>query len=171
MADRKRLTRRSLLQQSALAGAGLVAATAIPSRGFAQSAATGIITSDKMRPTMPYGVQTGDLLGDRAVLWSRANKPARMMVELSSKESFADSWQLRGPAALESGDYTAKMDLTSLPAGQKIHYKVTMVDLADHKIVSEPYAGSFWTRPAARRDVRFVWSGDTAGQGWGINLD
>jgi alkaline phosphatase D len=29
--------------------------------------------------------------------------------------------------------------------------------------------GSFWTPPAARRDVRFVWSGDTAGQGWGIN--
>ena len=27
------------------------------------------------------------------------------------------------------------------------------------------------TPPAGRRNVRFVWSGDTAGQGWGINPD
>ena len=171
MAKRKLLTRRSLLQNSAIAGTGLAAASVIPSRGFAQSAATGIITSDSARPTLPYGVQTGDLTGDRAVIWSRANKPARMMVELSTKESFADSWTVRGPAAIESGDYTAKMDLTGLPAGQKIHYKVTMVNLADHKVVSEPYAGSLWTPPAAKQNIRFVWSGDTAGQGWGINLD
>jgi alkaline phosphatase D len=46
-----------------------------------------------------------------------------------------------------------------------------MVDLADHKVVSKPTAGSFWTPPAAKQDIRFVWSGDTAGQGWGINPD
>jgi len=32
-------------------------------------------------------------------------------------------------------------------------------------------AGHFRTAPSTRRDVRFVWSGDTAGQGWGINED
>ena len=31
-------------------------------------------------------------------------------------------------------------------------------------------AGHFRTPPAKRRDVRFLWSGDTAGQGWGIDL-
>ena len=171
MARQKILTRRSLLQNSAIAGVGIAASSVIPTRGFAQGAATGIITSDSTRPTLPYGVQTGDLSGDRAILWARANKPARMMVELSTKESFADSWTLRGPGALEGSDYTAKIDLTDLPAGQRVHYKVTMVDLADHKVVSEPTVGSLWTPPAAKQNIRFVWSGDTAGQGWGINLD
>ena len=171
MAHRKILTRRSLLQNTAIASAGIAASSVIPSRGFSQSAATGIITSDGQRPTLPYGVQTGDLIGDRSILWARANKPARMMVELSTKESFSDSWTLRGPGALEGSDYTAKIDLTDLPAGQKVHYKVTMVDLNDHKVMSEPYAGSLWTPPAAKQNIRFVWSGDTAGQGWGINFD
>ena len=31
--------------------------------------------------------------------------------------------------------------------------------------------GSFVTPPAERRDMRFVWSADTVGQGWGINPD
>ena len=31
--------------------------------------------------------------------------------------------------------------------------------------------GRFRTAPADRRDVSFVWGGDVAGQGWGINPD
>jgi alkaline phosphatase D len=165
------LTRRSLLRQSALAGGGLMAAQMIPARGFAAGAATGIITSDAARPTLSYGVQTGDLQGDRAILWARASRPSRLMLELSTTERFADSWQIRGPAALEASDYAAKLDLEGLPSGQKVHYRATMVDLADHRIKSEPFAGSFWTPPAAKRDIRFVWTGDTVGQGWGIDLD
>jgi alkaline phosphatase D len=46
-----------------------------------------------------------------------------------------------------------------------------MVDLGDLETASEPVIGSFATPPAARRDIRFVWSADTAGQGWGINPD
>ena len=171
MADRKLLTRRSLLQRSALVGCGFLTSSILPVRAFAANAATGIITGDGQRPTLPYGVQTGDLAGNRAILWARANRPARMMVELSTTESFARRWALRGPAALEATDYAAKMDLADLPLGQKMHYRVTMVDLNDHKLVSEPTAGSFWTPPGTKQDIRFVWSGDTAGQGWGINLD
>lgn len=35
---------------------------------------------------------------------------------------------------------------------------------------SEPVIGRFRTPPAKRRDIRFIWGGDTAGQGWGIDL-
>jgi len=119
MADRKLITRRSLLLNSALTGSALIAGSAFPGRGFAQSAATGIITSDSQRPTLPYGVQTGDLRGDRAILWARANKPARMMVELSTTESFSNRWQLRSPAALEATDYATKIDLSGLPLGRR----------------------------------------------------
>jgi alkaline phosphatase D len=124
-----------------------------------------------MRPQLPYGVQAGDLSGNQAIVWARADRPARMMVEWATTESFSYPHLVRGPAALEDSDFTARIDLTGLPGGERVFYRVVMIDLADHKLASEPAVGSFWTPPAARRDVRFVWSGDTAGQGWGINPD
>ena len=60
------LNRRSLLRRSALAGGSLVAGTLLPARAFSQGAAPAVITSEKMRPTLPSGVQIGDLLGDRS---------------------------------------------------------------------------------------------------------
>jgi alkaline phosphatase D len=166
---RYRLSRRALLCRSALAGGGLIAAGGLVGRAFAQQSAPAVITSERMRPSLPYGVQTGDLAGDRAILWARADRPARMLVEWATTEAFEDARLISGPAALEDSDFTAKMDLADLPLGQRVFYRVAMVDLADHKLVSEPAVGSFWTPPGAKRDVRFVWSGDTAGQGWGIN--
>jgi alkaline phosphatase D len=163
------LSRRALLRHAAQAGGGLVASTMLPARAFSQAAAPAVITSERMRPSLPYGVQTGDLAGDRAILWARADRPARLMGEGATTESLTDAKTLRGPAALEEADFTAKLELAGLPPGQRIHYRVTMVDLADRKLVSEPVAGSFWTPPAARQTIRFVWSADTAGQGWGIN--
>jgi alkaline phosphatase D len=164
------MTRRALLRRSALAGVGLAAGLA-PMRAFAQQRAPATITSDRMRPQLPYGVQTGDLSGDRAILWARADRPARMMVEWATSDSFADATSLVGPAALDETDFTAKIDVAGLPLGQQIVYRVTMVDLADAKLMSEPVTGSFRTPPAARRPIRLVWSGDVAGQGWGINPD
>ena len=62
------VSRRRLLHTVTLAGAGLVAGR----RGLAQTT----IVSESERITAPYGVQVGDLSGGRAVLWSRASKPA-----------------------------------------------------------------------------------------------
>jgi alkaline phosphatase D len=52
-----------------------------------------------------------------------------------------------------------------------VFYRVTFQDLGDLVTMGEPVTGSFLTPPAGRRNIRFVWSGDTAGQGWGINPD
>jgi alkaline phosphatase D len=161
------LTRRGLIRKGALLGGAMAAGG--PLRAFAQAPA--VVTSDKARPRLPYGVQAGDVAGDRAVLWSRADRPARMLVELSTTESFARSWRIMGPAALEDTDHTAKLDVAGLPPGQRVFYRVTFQDLGDLTTLSEPVTGSFLTPPAGRRNVRFVWSADTAGQGWGINPD
>jgi len=161
------LTRRGLVRKGALLGGAMAAGG--PLRALAQAPA--VVTSDKARPRLPYGVQAGDVVGDRAVLWSRADRPARMLVELSTTESFARSWRITGPVALEDTDLTAKLDVAGLPLGQRVFYRVTFQDLGDLTATSEPVTGSFLTPPASRRNVRFVWSADTAGQGWGINPD
>lgn len=161
--------RRRLLRDGGLAAVGLGLVTPA-GRALAQ-AAPAIVVADSMRISIPYGVQVGDVAGDRAVLWSRADRPAQMLVELATTESFADARELRGPAALEDTDFTVKLDVGGLPPGQRVFYRVRFRDLADFASDSEPVVGSFVVPPAARAPVRFLWSGDTAGQGWGINAD
>ena len=72
-------------------------------------------------------------------------------------------------AALPESDFTAKMLLENLPSGQDIFYRVRFRDFSHPDMSGEPVIGRFRTAPADRRDVRFVWGGDIAGQGWGIN--
>jgi alkaline phosphatase D len=47
--------------------------------------------------------------------------------------------------------------------------RVMFQDLSNDRIMSEAVAGYFRTAPVRKRAIRFLWSGDTAGQGWGIN--
>ena len=156
------LPRRRLLIASAA-----TAATGLPGV-LAHAQAPAAITSDRARPGFPSGVQSGDVLADRGMVWARSDRSARMWVEWSTTASFANARKLRGPYALEATDYSARIDLTGLPAGQDVFYRVTWEDLAGGGL-SEPQQGHFRTAPTGKRDIRFVWSGDTAGQGWGIN--
>jgi alkaline phosphatase D len=133
--------------------------------------APAIVRAASATPAMPFGVQSGDVTSSRAVVWSRADRPARLLVEYATTESFRNARQITGPAALEVSDFTARVDLSDLPAGQRIFYRVRFQDLTDRRALSEALTGSFLTAPIARRDLRFVWGGDVCGQGWGINPD
>jgi alkaline phosphatase D len=132
--------------------------------------APAIIKSQTARPQLPQGVAVGDVAAGRAVVWSRCDRAARMFVEYSTTEHFRDPRRVNGPAALESSDFTARTVLTDLPPGQRIFYRVTFQDLADVRSSSEPLTGSFSTG-GANRDVTVAFSGDTVGQGWGINRE
>lgn len=123
------------------------------------------------RPLITHGVQSGDVGPDGGVVWSRADRPAQMLVEVSTTESFASIRALPPIAALPESDFTAKLLLENLPAGQDIFYRVRFRDLSHPEIFSEPAIGRFRTAPGNKRDVSFVWGGDVAGQGWGINPD
>src|SRR5580692_1376238 len=123
------------------------------------------------RPAVTHGVQSGDVSADGGVVWARADRPSQMLVEVSTAESFKDARLLPPIAALPESDFTAKMLLENLPAGQDIFYRVRFRDLSHTDVSSEPVVGRFRTAPADRRDVSFVWGGDVAGQGWGINPD
>ena len=156
------IQRRRLLAGSALFTAGGLSGI------LARAQAPGVVTSERQRPSFPSGVQSGDVLRNSGMVWSRTDRPARMWVDWSTTASFANVQRLRGPYAQDLTDFTARMDLTSLPAGQEVFYRVQWEALADGAM-SEVVAGHFRTAPAGKRDIRFVWSGDTAGQGWGID--
>ena len=156
------IQRRRLLAGSALASAGGLGAI------LARAQAPAIVTSERMRPGFPSGVQSGDVLHTSGMVWSRTDRPARMWVEWSTAPSFSNVQRLRGPYAQEVTDFTARVDLTGLPPGQDVFYRVQWEDMAGGAM-SETVPGHLRTAPAGRRDIRFVWSGDTAGQGWGIS--
>jgi alkaline phosphatase D len=106
------------------------------------------------------------------VIWSRTDRPARLNVEYATTEKFTDARTVRGPSALESTDFTARVVLADLPPGQRIFYRVRFQDLSDLRSESEPITGSFNTSQwDATREVTLAWSADTVGQGWGINAE
>ena len=166
MRNRRGISRRDFLERSLAAGAAGIAGAG---RLFAR--APGIIQSAGALPKMPQGVAAGAAGVNRAVIWSRCDRPARMFVEYSTTESFANVRRVPGPAALESSDFTARTVLTDLPPGQRIFYRVTFQDLTDLRRFSNPEAGAFRTpsSTAGDRDYTLAWSADTVGQGWGIN--
>ncbi|MFE1747003.1 hypothetical protein [Coleofasciculus sp. H7-2] len=81
---RERLNRRRFLLGCALSGGGIVAADLLSKSGKAQVSAPAIVISDQMRPQIPFGVASGDITGNSAVVWSRCDRPGRMIVEYST---------------------------------------------------------------------------------------
>ncbi|MCJ2009996.1 alkaline phosphatase D family protein [Methylobacterium sp. J-092] len=151
-------SRRQLLLTG---GAGLVGlASGLARPGFSRAAD---------RPILTHGLQSGDVGSDSAIVWARADRPCRAIVEWSTTESFSE---IRGGTvadALPETDGTVKVALTDLPPGQDILYRIRLEDLAAPTIRGPAQVGRFRTAPADRRSVSFCWSGDTAGQGWGID--
>ena len=166
MAD-DRISRRSFLSS----GLHAYAAGVVLPAAFGRAPA--LIQSASGRPALEQGVASGDVSAGRAVVWSRTDRPARMLVEYSTTERFDSVLRRQGPAAVESTDFTARVVLTDLPANQRIFYRVVFQDLSDLRSLSVPAAGSFRTPPATLtgRDITLAWSADTVGQGWGINTD
>lgn len=121
-------------------------------------------------PQLPDGVQIGDVLRNRAMIWARADRSSRLLVEYSTTESFQNAQRVRGPMATAASDFTARLDLADLPPDQKVFFRASF-EGQDSRTVSEPVKGSFRTAPDTRRDIRFLWSADTVGQGFGINPD
>jgi alkaline phosphatase D len=163
---RRTLTRRRFLGSSLALGSGLVAARSLP---VLPSGAPAIVTAQSLRPLVPSGVQAGDVTDTRAIVWSRTDRPARMVVEWATNERFENARVVVGPAALESSGFSASLDLRELPPGEQILYRVRFESLESPGTFSELVPGRFRTAPWGPRRLRVAWSGDTVGQGWGID--
>ncbi|WP_336055158.1 alkaline phosphatase D family protein [Nitratireductor sp. CH_MIT9313-5] len=151
-------TRRQFLAQSSAAALVATSSLALPSISRAAS-----------RPEFTHGVQSGDVDMTTGMIWTRADRPARVEFEVATTESFSNARRLPTLDALPESDFAVKRLLTDLTPDQDIFYRMRAVDLTDTNAASEWMVGQFKTAPSARRDIRFAWSGDTAGQGWGID--
>jgi alkaline phosphatase D len=152
------LSRRRLLASASAAGAlTLVGGVARP---YLSRAAD--------RPRITHGVQSGDISAGGGIVWARADRPSRMLVEASTTESFRNIVAAASVDTTAESDFTGKALLENLPAGRDIFYRVAFADIGSPVIVGEHQAGRFRTAPDDQRSVSFAWSGDTVGC-WGID--
>ncbi|MGV4927409.1 alkaline phosphatase D family protein (plasmid) [Streptomyces sp. BHT-5-2] len=184
--------RRSLLQGAAAGSAAL----ALPAVAGAAPAVAAPALVRGGRPRASWGVQAGDVTASSGLVWVRSDRPARMVVQTAATESFRNARTWQGPLLGPGTDFTGVTALHGLPAGEQIHYRVLLADPDHPEHTGEPAAGTFRTAPerrnasgasrwgsprtesggesgrgggGRRESVRFLWSGDLAGQGWGIN--
>ena len=151
------ISRRNLLRAGV---AGLAGSTFLDAPAFSSAGS---------RPLLTHGVQSGDATADSAIVWSRADRPARLWVQVSRRPDLRGARLLRGPLVTPDTDFTGKVFLRDLPSDSKIYYRVRAESLDRPGLFGSSLNGSLTTAPVRRQDVRFVWTGDVVGQGWGID--
>ncbi len=108
---------RRTLPKNLVSGAGLALTGSRIGDVLAQGVAPAVVTSDRLRPQVLGGVMSGDTTATSGIVWSRADRPLRMIVEYSTHEDFRTFQRRVGPAVLDSTDFTSRVDVTGLPSG------------------------------------------------------
>jgi len=130
------------------------------------------------------GIQVGEVSGDSAIVWLRCPWPANVRVHWRTATDHKNdageveqcSWQgadvhtVQAPAALAHSDLTSRVTLHGLPRGEHVAVRVVASPLQDQ--------GGPWVRdtcfrcaPDDARPIKFAWSADVGGQGFGIRRD
>ncbi|ROU06329.1 alkaline phosphatase D family protein [Lysobacter enzymogenes] len=165
MHDHDASRRRFLLQSGSALGLGALGG-ALPAL-----AAPALVSAESARPQLPSGLQFGDVGDGRATVWARADRAARLWVEIGDEDGFRRALRLRGPLATAAGDFTARLDVPLAGTAAR-RIRVAFED-ARSGVRSDWSEGRLRPAPAGplarTRPVRLVWGGDVAGQGWGIN--
>ena len=117
------------------------------------------------RDLLTSGARTGEVTTSSAVVWSRGVREGRLMLELRSNGRLLRS--TRGQWTDARADHTARMELGSLGPGRD--YEATVWFASPDGTESTRERVRFRTAPVHAAAQSFVWSGDTCGQGWGIN--
>ena len=119
MRNRTALTRRAVIKSTVVTAAcTAIGGIARPSLSFAPD-----------RPQITHGIQSGDVSADSGVVWARADRPARMLVEVATTDTFRDIRRAVFVDALPESDFTAKALLDDLPPGQDIFYRISIVNI------------------------------------------
>jgi len=148
-------------------GLAALGSLALSKNVFSGSAA---IHNSQYRASISHGISSGDVRHDGAVIWSRSTRPAQMWVEVCRDEDFRRIERFPGNAALTANDFNSKLNLRGLAPGSDWFYRVYFESLEQPGVFSDFQQGHFITTSKEAKDIRFCWSGDTAGQGYGIDL-
>ncbi|MGE0313549.1 MAG: alkaline phosphatase [Lautropia sp.] len=174
-------TRRLVLKSSTgLAALGAVPSLLLSRAVYAQGStpAPAIVSTDASRPSLAFGLQFGDPRIDAAagaapsasvLAWTRADRLSRLKVEWSLDEGFSNATTLPLLTLVPGTDHTGRIDLRGLPPGRQVFVRMTPLGIDSPRVQGEAVRGSFRTPTNDAGNLRFVWSGDTGGQGWGIS--
>lgn len=122
------------------------------------------------RPSLLTGCASGDVTSEGAMLWTRADQPARLWIELSQDPNFAVGVRrIDGGVADAVSDFNLKAWVDDLAPETEWHYRLSAESLETPGLFSNQLVGKFQTAAvtSSNQAIRFCWSGDTAGQGWG----
>ncbi|HYX38396.1 MAG TPA: alkaline phosphatase D family protein [Oligoflexus sp.] len=163
-----RINRRQMLKTSLMVGTGFVGASSLWDEGALGMPKRSTFRQSWGRPLVPWGVQLGDITPHGLTLWSASDQPAEMLVEVADNIAFQRAMRFSSGMALDAQDYTTRVNIQGLPSADLLHYRVTFRSLHS-AFTSEPFEGTIRPLAANPSRLRFCFSGDTAGQGWGIN--
>ena len=151
-------SRRRFLKYSS---AGLLAPTGL---------AAPFISMAASRPKLGTGCASGDVTSGQAVLWTRADRPAQLRVELSDNPEFKKSQNYYGGFGLAENDFNTKAVISGVNPDTQYFFRLQAESLESPGLLGEPVFGHFRSATLSpEKAIRFCWSGDTAGQGWGID--
>ncbi|HCB05557.1 MAG TPA: alkaline phosphatase [Nocardioides bacterium] len=119
----------------------------------------------RSRLPLAHGARSGEVTTDSAVVWARSAGSGRLTVRLASNGRVLRT--VRGPWADERTDHTARVQLRGLAPGRR--YDATVWFTNDAGATGQTERVSFSTAPVHAAAQSVVWSGDTCGQGFGIN--
>ena len=119
----------------------------------------------RQRLSHTHGARSGEVTTDSAVLWARSSGRGRMAVRLESNGRELRS--LPGPWVDHRTDHTGRVHLRGLAPGRRYDATISFTD--DDGAVGQTERVSFSTAPIHAAPTSLVWSGDTCGQGFGIN--
>src|SRR5260370_34813057 len=117
------------------------------------------------RPLITHGVQAGDVSADGGVIWARTDRPARMLAEVATTDSFKTIQRAMYVDALPESDFTVNALIDGLPAGQDIFYRIRFQDLSDPTIRGQTKVGPFPPAPAGAHSLHVLMAGRTPRQG------
>ncbi len=125
--------------------------------------------SDEGSPRITHGVAIGEVSAGSAVIWSRADRDASMVVEVDLDPAFASPHTARVEAGADT-DWTAQALIAGLEPASRYHFRVWFETEGKRSAVD---GGTFRSAPAANdaRPIRFVWSGDLGGQNYCRHVD
>src|SRR4029450_11742601 len=115
--NRISLSRRSFIATAGAAGIVGASGLALPYYSRASQ-----------RPAFTHGVQSGDVDASSGMVWTRTDRPSRVMFEISSRAIFPTATRLAPLDTSPASDFTVKRLLTDLASDQDIFYRMTAAD-------------------------------------------